>query len=119
MQCQRCSFANPQGFEAHYLRMRPLIAHYHLGFKNKGKDLIAWRRYKKELNDRYRYISVNVWDLKVKVEGRMGWAYFRQRYRSDSLLSYGYKLVEFRKEGDSWKIFRERSFVKKPGEWPT
>jgi hypothetical protein len=77
------------------------IACYHPGFQNKGKDLNAWKHYKEKLNDRYRYISVNVWELKVKVEGRMGWAYFRQRYRSDSLLSYGYKLIEFRKEGDS------------------
>jgi hypothetical protein len=27
------------------------IAHYHSGFKNKGKDLNALKRYKKELND--------------------------------------------------------------------
>jgi hypothetical protein len=54
----------------------------------------------------------------VKVEGRVAWAYFMQRYRSDSLLAYGYKLIEFRKEGEPWKIYRENFSAKKPDEWP-
>ncbi len=67
---------------------------------------------KKKLNNRYRNISVKISDLKVKVEDKKAWAYFTQQYRSDSFLAHGYKLIEFQKEGHSWKIFRERSFAK-------
>jgi ketosteroid isomerase-like protein len=94
------------------------IAYYHPGFKNKGKDLNAWKHYKKKLNDRYRHISVKISDLKVRIDGNTAWAYFIQRFSSDAFRAKGYKLIEFRKKGDSWKIYRERSFAKKPGQWP-
>jgi ketosteroid isomerase-like protein len=94
------------------------IAHYHPGFKNKGKDLNAWKHYKKKLNERHRHISVKISDLKVRIDGNTAWAYFIQRFSSDAFRAKGYKLIEFRKEGDSWKIYRERSFAKKPGQWP-
>jgi Flp pilus assembly protein TadD/ketosteroid isomerase-like protein len=94
------------------------IAHYHPAFEKDGKDLNAWKHYKKKLNKRYRHISVKISKLKVIIERDKdtAWAYFIQRYRSETFRFEGYKLVEFRKEGDSWKIFRERSFEKKPGK---
>jgi hypothetical protein len=94
------------------------IAHYHQAFQSNGKDLIAWKRYKKKLNNRYRYISVKILDLKVNVEDSKAWAYFTQKYHSNSYRDYEYKLMEFKKEGHSWKIFREGSFNKKPYGWP-
>jgi Flp pilus assembly protein TadD/ketosteroid isomerase-like protein len=94
------------------------IAHYHPTFEKDGKDLNAWKHYKEKLNKRYRHISVKISKLRVIIERDKdtAWAYFIQRYRSETFRFEGYKLVEFRKEGDSWKIFRERSFEKKPGK---
>jgi hypothetical protein len=99
-------------------RLDDYITHYHQDFEKGGKDLTAWKRYKKKLNIRYRKISVKISDLKVNVKDRKAWAYFMQQYRSDSFLYHGYKLIEFQKEGHSWKIFRERSFAKKLDKWP-
>jgi hypothetical protein len=93
-------------------RLDVYISHYHQAFQSNGKDLTAWKRYKRKLNNRYRNISVKISDLKVNVEDKKAWAYFKQQYRSDSFLAHGYKLIEFQKEGHSWKIFRERSFAK-------
>jgi hypothetical protein len=94
-------------------RLDDYIGHYHLDFEKGDKDLTAWKRYKKKLNNRYRNILVIISDLKVNVEDRKAWAYFTQQYRSDSFLNHGYKLIEFQREGQSWKIYRERSFNKK------
>jgi len=96
------------------------ISHYHPAFKSDGKNLSAWKHYKGRLNKRYRQISVKVSDLKVKkVENRKAFAYFKQRYRSDTFHSNRYKRLEFKKKGLSWKIYRERTFPKKPAGWPT
>lgn len=94
-------------------RLDDYIAHYHPAFKSNGKDLAAWKRHKEKLNDRYRFILVKVWDLNIKVESRKAWANFIQGYHCDVFSEYGYKLIEFRKKGDSWKIYREKSFGKK------
>jgi murein L,D-transpeptidase YafK len=100
-------------------QLNAYIAHYHPDFKNDGKDLVAWKQYKGRLNQRYRSISVKVSDLKVRVNGNTAMAYFKQRYRSDAFSAQRYKRLEFRKKGDSWKIFRERTFVRKQAGWPT
>ncbi|MBW2193210.1 MAG: hypothetical protein JRF27_05410, partial [Deltaproteobacteria bacterium] len=68
---------------------------------------------------RYKRISVNVSDLKVKVEGNRARAYFKQRYRSDQYKSDGYKRLEFRKKDNTWKIYREKAFARKPAGWPS
>ena len=105
-------------FHWHIPRLDEYIAHYHPAFENDGKDLDAWKHYKKTLNNRYRNISIKISNLEVNVEDSKARAYFRQRYRSDSYQDDEYKLIEFRKEGHSWKIFRERSFAKEPDKWP-
>lgn len=94
------------------------ISHYHPSFKSTGKDLGAWKRHKKSLNRRYRTISVKVNDLKVKVSGKKAWAFFKQGYRSDSYRAGGYKLLTFKRSGESWKIVKEVWFPKKPRTWP-
>ncbi len=95
------------------------IAHYHPGFVGNGKNLQEWKRYKKRLNRKYKKISVTVSDLKTKSTGSTSRAWFRQSYRSDAFKSNGYKLLEFKKNNDVWKIFREKSFSSKPKNWPT
>jgi hypothetical protein len=94
-------------------RLEEYIAHYHPAFEKDGKELSIWKRYKKKLNERYHSISVEVHDIKVKVKESKAWAYFMQRYRSDSYSDYGPKLIEFRKKDHSWKIYREKSLAKK------
>jgi len=100
-------------------QLNTYIAHYHPAFKSSGKNLAAWKRYKDRLNKQYRKISVEVSDLKVKVNSQKAYAYFKQRYRGDSLDSSRYKRLEFRKKGTSWKIYRERSYRWKQADWPT
>ena len=100
-------------------RLNAYIAHYHPAFSNKGKSLSGWKAYKGRLNKRNRKISVRVSDVRIKVDGQKARVYFRQRYRSDTFRSSSYKILEFRKNGGAWKIFRENSFARKPAKWPT
>ena len=99
-------------------KLNKYITHYHPTFKSNGKNLVAWKRYKKRLNRRNRHISVKISGIKVRVEGRKAKVYFKQTYRSDTFYSKGYKILEFRKKGISWKIFREKAIAQKPSGWP-
>jgi murein L,D-transpeptidase YafK len=99
-------------------RIEAYIGHYHPSFNGNGKDIDAWRAYKDMLNKRYRRISVTIADLVITVRGSTAKAYFRQRYESDTFRSSGYKIIEFRKDGQDWKIFRENSYARKPRNWP-
>jgi general secretion pathway protein A len=100
-------------------RVKDYIAHYHPAFKAGDKDLTAWKHHKERLNNRYRTISVEISHLKAKVQGDEAWAYFEQRYRSDSYVADGYKMIEFKKKDGYWLIFRERYFDEIPDNWPT
>ncbi len=96
------------------------IAHYHPAFKSGSKNRSAWKSYKGMLNKNYRWISVKVSGLKVnQVDSRKAFAYFKQSYSSNAFRSDKYKRLEFRKKGESWKIFRERSFNAKLAGWPS
>jgi len=100
-------------------RLEDYISHYHPAFMNKGRNLTDWKRYKARLNKRYRRISVEVSKLEVDVAADKAFAYFRQRYRTESYDADGYKRLEFRRKGDTWKIFREDSYPSKPSRWPS
>ena len=99
-------------------RLDAYIAHYHPAFVGNGKNLTEWKRYKRRLNSKYKQISVTVSDLKTRTAGTTAKAWFKQRYRSDTFYSEGYKILEFRKRGGTWKIFRETSFKSRPKSWP-
>ncbi len=99
-------------------RLSAYIAHYHPGFVGNGRNIEEWKRYKGRLNKKYKRISVTVSDLKIRTTGNTSRAWFKQRYRSDAFRSDGYKVLEFRKKGNNWKIFREESFKSKPKGWP-
>ncbi len=99
-------------------KLNEYITHYHPAFKSNGKNRVAWKRYKKRLNRRNRHISVKISGIKVKVNGRKAKVYFKQLYRSDTFYSKGYKMLEFKKKGISWKIFREQAYANKPSGWP-
>lgn len=95
-------------------RLDDYIDCYHRDFVKDGKDLNAWKIYKKRLNNRSRRISVRFSDLKVKVGSEdKAWAYFRQAYHSKTHNDDGQKVLAFRKENGSWKIFREEWSSKK------
>ena len=94
------------------------IAHYHPDFIGNGKNLAEWKRYKNRLNRKYKKISVTVTELKTRTKRNTSRAWFKQRYRSDAFKSDGYKVLEFRKKDNKWKIFREKSFSSKPKNWP-
>ncbi len=100
-------------------RLDDYISHYHPGFANKGRSLAEWKQYKGRLNQRYRRISVDISDLKVKMGSGRASAYFKQRYRTESYEADGYKRLTFRKKGRAWKIFREDSYPTKPSDWPS
>lgn len=94
------------------------IACYHPGFTADGRNLVQWRQYKDELNQRYKFIRIGVRDLKVNVEGESAKAYFEQQYTSDTFRSRAFKVIELRKKGGDWKIYREITHANKPGNWP-
>jgi murein L,D-transpeptidase YafK len=100
-------------------RLNDYISHYHSRFMDKGKNRSAWKSYKARLNKRYKKISVKITNLKVKVNGKKADAYFKQRYQTESYAAEGYKRLELRKEGKSWKIYRERPYKSKPAGWPS
>ena len=100
-------------------KLNDYISHYHPAFMNKGKNLSDWKHYKGRLNKRYRRISVTIADLKTKVSGAKAYAYFKQRYQTESYDAEGYKRLEFRKKGKSWKIYRENSYPSRPSGWPS
>jgi len=94
------------------------MGHYHHGFIGNGKNITAWKNHKAKLNKRYRTISVNISNIKIRVNDKKASVYFRQRYRSDRFKSTGFKKLELIKIGKIWKIYRERSFPRKPKNWP-
>ena len=94
------------------------ISHYHPQFSNKGRNLLEWKRYKQNLNSTYKKISITISNLTVKIDREKALAYFQQHYETESYDARGYKLMEFRKKDNAWKIFRENSFTEKPKDWP-
>lgn len=100
-------------------RLADYIGHYHSAFASSGRSLAQWKAYKGRLNRQYKKISVSVSDVRVKMAGGLAKAYFKQRYRSDTFRSNGFKELVFRKEGGRWKIYRENSHAVKPAGWPS
>jgi hypothetical protein len=99
-------------------RLEAYIDCYHPGFVNKGRSLSQWKAYKAALNRKYRSISVTVSGLRILSDGDAAKAYFRQQYRSDRFDADSYKILQFRKTGGHWKIFREDAYPSKPQSWP-
>jgi murein L,D-transpeptidase YafK len=94
------------------------IAYYHPGFSADGRNLSQWRQYKEDLNQRYKFIRIGVRALTVNIEGESAQAFFEQHYSSDAFRSRTFKVIELRKKGGDWKIYREITHKDKPGNWP-
>lgn len=99
-------------------RLQEYIGYYHSSFSSKGKNRTEWRDYKGYLNRKYRRIRVGISGLEIRVDGNRAKAYFRQRYRSDSFKADSYKILDLRKQGGQWKIFREHASANRPAGWP-
>ena len=94
------------------------MSHYHSDFESNGRDFLAWKQHKEYLYVRYRRIIVKFSNLSVEAERNNARAYFRQSYHADAYHDEGYKMIELKKDRDSWKIFREEWFAKRPAAWP-
>lgn len=76
-------------------------------FQNRGLNLEAWLRKRKDLNQRFEYIRVSKENLVIKKGGRVSTATFTQFYESSGYTAVGEKRLLLKREGGQWKIYRE------------
>ncbi|MDM8543457.1 L,D-transpeptidase family protein [Desulfococcaceae bacterium HSG9] len=88
-------------------RIDDYISFYHPNFEGKKKNRAEWKQYKQILNQRNKLIRVKISDVKVYLYRGRVHVGFRQYYRSDTFKGGGFKLLEFKMDKDSWKIYRE------------
>ncbi len=89
-------------------RLDDYITFYHPDFKSKNKNLAAWKKYKKILNQRNKKISIKISDIKVFLAESSVYVSFRQHYRSDTFKASGFKILELKKDKNLLKIYREK-----------
>ena len=81
---------------------------YATGFRNRGRDRKAWLAYKAALNKRYEFIRIGKGPVRISgVTEDRAVVRFAQEYESDAYHAKGVKRLDLRREGGSWKIFRE------------
>lgn len=80
---------------------------YSSKFYSDGMNKKQWISHKKRLNKKYRYISVEVENIKVQTDGEYMVAEFLQKYKSSGFSATGVKTLILKQEKDSWKIFKE------------
>ena len=89
------------------MQIEPYIDCYDKSFVQGNKNRDAWKRYKTSLNKNYKFINVEVADIKVNWTAAGAVVTFHQVYRSDRYFAEGQKTLQLVYDGDSWKIFRE------------
>jgi len=80
---------------------------YASDFQNRGLNLEAWLRKRKDLNQRFAYIRVSKENLVIKKGSRVSTATFTQFYESSGYKAVGEKQLLLKREGGQWKIYRE------------
>jgi len=93
------------------------LSFYHKDFHNDGKNFSAWKNSKSKTFERVNRITLILSDIKIKTTDNSAAAFFKQIYQSDAYQDEGYKVLEFMKENDTWKICRETWFAEKPEDW--
>ncbi|MBI5183048.1 MAG: SPOR domain-containing protein [Nitrospinae bacterium] len=73
-----------------------------------GLDWEGWKIYKRDFNERHKNIDISIEGMRLRREKGMIIASFIQYFSSNIMSSIGMKLLYFVKEGDDWKIIRER-----------
>lgn len=85
------------------------IAFYDADFRSRGMDLKAWKKHREKLNRKYRSLKIDISSFKVEqISGRTARVRFKQNYRADEYYDYGLKKILLIKEGENWKIQREK-----------
>lgn len=77
-------------------------------FSGNGMSRAKWRRYKKSLADRYKFINVDLKDVQIFNQGPKVVFRFLQSYKSDQKVDYGAKILYALKNSDNrWEIIGE------------
>lgn len=69
------------------------MAHYAPNFKALGMDWMAWKSFKKNLNERYQRISVRIIEPSVFIHDKTATIRFLQAYDSDQTSDFGAKTL--------------------------
>ncbi len=83
------------------------LAAYHPGFRQEGMNLAAWRAHKARLNRIYKFIKVEIKDIRIKWTPAGAVVTFRQSYRSDRYIADGTKTLHLDYTDSGWLIKRE------------
>jgi len=85
------------------------MAFYSKTFSSRGMDYLAYRAYKDRLNRQYKYIKVDISNLRIFPRSGGMVAAFDQRYESDGYRARSSKRLYFVLEEDGWRIVEEIS----------
>ncbi|CAN2048003.1 Secreted protein containing YkuD domain protein [Candidatus Magnetomoraceae bacterium gMMP-1] len=81
--------------------------YYSSDFMAQGKNLNSWLKYKKKLNNIYKFISISRKELKIKPGYNTAKVSFEQTYVSSGYKAVGIKFLILKRIGEKWKIYRE------------
>ncbi len=84
------------------------ISLYDQNFRSRGMDLNAWKRYKEEINKKYRSIKIQLSKLKItRYSANSARVRFRQIYQADAYHDLGVKNLFLVRGKEGWKIKKE------------
>ena len=85
------------------------ITFYHKDFKNKGRGLKSYKKYKEKIFKRYKQMKMSLTDLRVFVHENYAISAFNQDFfGDDNYVSKGRKVLYWYKDKDNtWKISHE------------
>lgn len=83
------------------------MSFYNRRFTSSGKTWHAWKDFKVRLAKKYRWIDVDIGDIRLLSNDGVVLATFKQTYRSPGLESRGTKKLYFTKNSNQWKIIAE------------
>lgn len=83
------------------------IDKYDGSFKQDGKNLAAWKKYKDSLNRQYTFIKVDIRDVDIQWAPDGATVSFAQAYQSDKYHAQGRKTLLLRHKDGKWSITRE------------
>lgn len=83
------------------------LAWYSERFMSNGMNKSAWRTYKKNLAEYYKFIEVELKDVQIFNQGPKIVLRFTQAYKSDKKKDFGSKILYALKTGDKYEIVGE------------
>lgn len=94
-------------------KLEDYLGHYHQNFSNNGKNLKQWKAYKRQLNQNYNSINVQINHLYIFAHPKYDVAIFNQIYESRlksgavAKRTSGVKILYLAREGEAPKILSE------------